>query len=45
VLSVDDLAFSHKGSTLFLGYLSRRESLSAKAPSAGVDVLGIGGIA
>src|SRR5262249_30099938 len=25
VLSVDDLPFSHKGSTLFLGYLQRKE--------------------
>jgi len=44
VLSVEDLPFSHKGSTVFLGYLQRKELLSAKAPSAGLAALGIGGI-
>lgn len=44
VLSVEDLPFSHKGSTVFLGYLQRKELLSAKAPSPGLAALGIGGI-
>jgi len=44
VLSVEDLPFSHKGSTVFLGYLQRKESLAAKAPSPGLATLGIGGI-
>jgi hypothetical protein len=44
VLSVEDLPFSHKGSTVFLGYLQRKEQLSAKAPSPGLAALGIGGI-
>jgi hypothetical protein len=44
VLSVEDLPFSHKGSTVFLGYLQRKEVLSAKAPSPGLDALGIGDI-
>ena len=44
VLSVEDLPFSHKGSTVFLGYLQRKEQLSAKSPSPGLAALGIGGI-
>jgi hypothetical protein len=44
VLSVEDLPFSHKGSTIFLGYLQRKELLAAKAPSPGLSALGIGGI-
>lgn len=44
VLSVEDLPFSHKGSTVFLGYLQRKELLAAKAPSPGLSALGIGGI-
>jgi len=44
VLSVEDLPFSHKGSTVFLGYLQRKEMLSAKAPSPGLAALGIGGL-
>jgi len=44
VLSVEDLPFSHKGSTVFLGYLQQKELLSAKAPTAGLAALGIGGI-
>jgi hypothetical protein len=44
VLSVEDLGFSHKGGALFLGYLQRKEMLSAKAPAGGLDALGIGGI-
>lgn len=44
VLSVNDLGFAHKGGALFLGYLQRKEMLSSKAPSSGLDALGIGGI-
>jgi hypothetical protein len=44
VLSVEDLPFSHKGSTVFLGYLQRKELLAGKAPSPGLATLGIGGI-
>ena len=33
VLSVDDLGFSHKGGSLFLSYLQRKEQLAAKAPA------------
>jgi hypothetical protein len=44
VLSIDDLPFSHRGSTLFLGYLQRKELLATKAPAGGLDALGIGGL-
>jgi hypothetical protein len=44
VLSVEDLPFSHKGSTVFLGYLQRKELLAGKAPSPGLSALGIGSI-
>jgi hypothetical protein len=44
VLNVDDLPASHRGTNLFLGYLQRRELLAAKAPSSGLDALGIGGL-
>ena len=44
VLSVEDLPFSHKGSTVFLGYLQRKELLAGKAPSPGLAALGIGAI-
>jgi hypothetical protein len=44
VLSVEDLPFTHKGSTVFLGYLQRKELLSSKAPAPGLAALGIGGI-
>ena len=44
VLTVDDLPFTHRGSTLFLGYLQRKEVLAGMAPSAALDALGIGGV-
>jgi hypothetical protein len=44
VLSVEDVGFSHKAGSLFLGYLQRKEMLSSKAPTGGLDALGIGGI-
>jgi hypothetical protein len=31
VLSTDDLGFTHKGGTMFIGYLRSREALAAKA--------------
>jgi hypothetical protein len=44
VLNGDDLPSSHRGSNLFLGYLQRRELLAGKAPTNGIDALGIGGL-
>jgi hypothetical protein len=44
VLSVDDLGFSHKGGSLFLGYLQAKERLAQKAPAGMFSALGIGGI-
>jgi hypothetical protein len=44
VLSVEDVGFSHKAGSLFLGYLQRKEMLSSKAPAGGLDAFGIGGI-
>jgi len=44
VLSIEDLPFTHRGSTLFLSYLQRKEVLASKAPSAALDALGIGGL-
>jgi hypothetical protein len=44
VLNVDDLPPGHKGSTIFVGYLQRKETLASLAPAPGIDALGIGGI-
>jgi hypothetical protein len=44
VLTVDDLGFGHRGSSLFMAYLLAKESLSRRAPSAPLSNLGIGGI-
>jgi hypothetical protein len=44
VLSVNDVGFSHKAGTLFLGYLQGKERLAGKAPGAALGALGIGGI-
>ncbi len=44
VLSVEDVGFSHKAGSLFLGYLQRKEMLASKAAVSGLDALGIGGI-
>ena len=38
------LPFSHRGSTIFLSYLQRRESLAARAPTGTLDTLGIGSL-
>ncbi len=44
VLNVDDLPAGHKGTTIFLGYLQRKELLASLAQGAGVAAFGIGGI-
>ena len=44
VLTIDDLPAGHKGSTIFLSYLQRKETLATKARSPGIAALGIGGI-
>lgn len=41
VMSTDDLGFTHKGGTIFLGYLRAREALAAKAGSASLASLGL----
>jgi hypothetical protein len=41
VLSVNDLPFSHKGSSLFLAYQQQKESLAARAASGSLNSLGI----
>mgnify|MGYP001579870575 CR=1 FL=1 len=43
VLTVDDLGFNHKGGTLFMGYLQKKEQLAALSHDA-LSALGIGGI-
>src|SRR5262245_17059448 len=44
VLSVNDVGFSHKAGTLFLGYLKNKEQLAGKAPGAALSALGLGSI-
>jgi hypothetical protein len=44
VLSVNDLGFDHKGGSLFLTYLQKKEQLAAKGASAEISALGITGI-
>lgn len=44
VLSVDDLGFSHKGGSLYLGYLQAREQLARRMPRADLGQLGLGSI-
>lgn len=44
VLTVNDVGFSHKAGTLFLGYLKNKEQLAAKAPGAALGALGLGSI-
>jgi hypothetical protein len=44
VLNVDDLGFDHPGGHIFMSYLSNKEQLAAKAGSAALTVLGLGGI-
>ena len=44
VLSVDDLGFDHLGGTIFMSYLSAKESLAKRAATTGISPLGIEGI-
>jgi len=44
VLSVNDLPFSHKGSSLFLAYQQQKENLAKKAASGTLNALGVTGI-
>jgi hypothetical protein len=44
VLSVNDVGFSHKAGTLFLGYLQNKEKLAGRAPGGTLGALGLGGI-
>lgn len=41
VLSVNDLPFEHKGSSLFMSYHQQKEALAARAKSGPLNVLGI----
>jgi hypothetical protein len=41
VLSVNDLPFDHKGSSLYLAYQQQKENLAKKTPGATLTVLGI----
>ena len=41
VMTTDDLGFTHKGGTIFIGYLRAREALAAKAGSATLASLGL----
>jgi hypothetical protein len=44
VLSVDDVGFDHKGGSLFMTYLARKEQLRDRTAAAQLSRLGIGGI-
>ena len=44
VLNVDDVGFTHKGGTLFMGYLQAKEQLAAKTQGGTLNVFGIGAI-
>lgn len=44
VLSVDDLGFSHKGGSLFIGHLQLKERLAGRSGGGLLNALGIGGI-
>jgi hypothetical protein len=44
VLSVDDLGFSHKGGSLFLGYLKNKEQLAGRFAGGTLGHLGLGAI-
>jgi hypothetical protein len=41
VLSVNDLPFEHKGSSLFMSYHQQKEALAAKAQGGSLNALGI----
>ena len=44
VLNVDDVGFTHKAGTLFMGYLQGKEQLATKNQGGTLNVLGIGAI-
>lgn len=44
VLTVNDLGFSHRGGTLFMTYLQKKEQLVQKAPMGTLGALGLKGI-
>ncbi|HME40515.1 MAG TPA: hypothetical protein VKG63_16280 [Steroidobacteraceae bacterium] len=44
VLTIDDLGFTHPGGRMFMSYLANKEQLAARAGSAVMSVLGIGGL-
>ena len=41
VLSINDLDFNHRGSSLFMAYLQQKERLAASLPAAALNALGI----
>ena len=44
VLSVNDLPFDHRGSSIFMSYLQQKERLAAMSQGGGLSALGLGGI-
>jgi hypothetical protein len=44
VLSVNDLPFNHRGTTLFLGYLKNKEALAKRFVDGSQDQLGVKGL-
>jgi len=44
VLTVDDLGFGHRGTSLYMAYLLAKEALGRRSPSAPLSNLGIGGM-
>ena len=44
VLSVDDLGFAHPGGRMYMNYLANKEQLAARAGSAAISALGLGGL-
>lgn len=44
VLTVNDLGFAHKGGSLFMTYLQKKEQLATKSPQGSLKALGLRGI-
>jgi hypothetical protein len=44
VLTIDDVSFSHPAGRMFMTYLANKEQLASQVPSAGISVLGLGGL-
>ena len=44
VLSIDDLGFDHKGGSLFMSYLQKKEQLTGQFQSGSLSTFGIAGI-